>query len=388
MYALLTALIVFPNNAIVDVYLDSQATIHSFNKYVLSNHLSLRKLEKVPNYTIWIIIRYITDHLNLQVSLHKIKAHAGNYYNEIADRLAKDGCNTPPLSLLLNNVPSSDLSFCFNNIPIEVSIRGFLKQLFAAQAFGNFLNLNRNDKLRVLTVNKSINWFAIWNLFSMNTSSLSTSFASCKLKSFIIKNFIDELPSLSRLTLLRPDLYEHWPCVGCNVATETAFHIWTCPSYSSKIMDTISATKNDLIDQLSSSYRARYTAYQTELEDVFNNTFASPSSAFNGYTDIIQSRIPSSLINTVHKIAGNKERCLSIISRSLLLFHQKLYDDVWKYRCNLIIAKERSMGITKQDKRKRSASSPLPHRQTSSPFFNWKIWIHLANKFGYAFSDF
>ena len=55
-YALLTALVVSPNNAVVDVYLDSQATIHGFHKYVLSNHLSLRKLEKVPNHMIWNII--------------------------------------------------------------------------------------------------------------------------------------------------------------------------------------------------------------------------------------------------------------------------------------------------------------------------------------------
>ena len=153
-------------------------------------------------------------------------------------------------------------------------------------------------------------------------------------------------------------------------------------------MDMILAIKNDLIDQLSSLYRVRYTIHQTELEEVFNNNFAPPSSASNSYTNIIQSKILSSLIDTVHKITSNKERCLSIISRSLLLFHQKLYDDIWKHCCNLLITKERSMGITKQDKRKWSASSPLPHRQTSSPSFNWETWIHLANKFGYAFSDF
>ena len=132
-------------------------------------------------------------------------------------------------------------------------------------------------------------------------------------------------------------------------------------------MNTILATKNDLIDQLSSSHRTRYIAYQTELEDVLNNTFASPSNGSNGNTDIIQSRISFSLIDIVHKITGNKERCLSTISGSLLLFHQKLYEDVWKHHYNLLIAKEYSMSITKQDKRKRSAGSPCLTNRHQAP---------------------
>src|SRR5687768_2747619 len=102
--------------------------------------------------------------------------------------------------------------------------------------------------------------------------------------------------------------------------------------------------------------------HQTELEDVLNHIFELPSNGSNGYTDIIQSRISSSLTDIVHKITGNKNRCFSIILRSLLLFYQILYDDIWKHHCNLMIVKERSIGITKQDKRKRSANSPLPHR--------------------------
>src|SRR4051794_27174182 len=104
MYALLTTLIVSPTEAFVNVYLDSQATIHGFNKYMLLNQLSPRKFEKIPNYMTWRIIRFIIDHLSLQVSLHKIQAYTGNFYNEAADKLAKEGYSMSPLSLCLNNI--------------------------------------------------------------------------------------------------------------------------------------------------------------------------------------------------------------------------------------------------------------------------------------------
>src|SRR4051794_28019182 len=98
-----------------------------------------------------------------------------------------------------------------------------LKYLFGAfsntyfrQKICYFLDLNRNSHIRRLTNNHSINWLAIWSLFSLNTSSLVISFTSCKLKTFIIKNFVNELPTLSRMSVLRPDLYEYWCCVGCN----------------------------------------------------------------------------------------------------------------------------------------------------------------------------
>ena len=57
-------------------------------------------------------------------------------------------------------------------------------------------------------------------------------------------------------------------------------------------------------------------------------------------------------------------------------------------RCNLMIVKERSLGITIKDKTKRGASSFLRHEETSSPTYSWEAWIHLANKFGYTFTDF
>src|SRR5829696_1834556 len=254
------------------------------------------------------------DTLNLNIHLHKVKAHTGDHFYDIADQLAKVGCNTHPLIPVLNNIPLSDLIFTFNKVPVEISIRGFFKQLFSAKTFCNFLDLNRNCHIKRLTRNKSINWPAIWSLFSLNSSSLITSFASCKLKTFIIKNFVNELPTLSRLAMLRPDLYEYWCCVDCRQGTETSAHLWTCPAYATKLRDVIQTTKDDLIYRLTELNVSKLTEFLPELLDVLNDILATPSSRTDGYINIIQSIIPSSLVNIIHKITRNKGQCFSIIT--------------------------------------------------------------------------
>src|SRR4051812_993569 len=327
MYAFYTALLVSLHSSSINIFLDSQATIYGFSKYVLNNSLSPRKFEKIPNHSIWLLIKHIVDTLKLSIHLHKVKAHNNDHFNDIADQLAKAGCNTPSLIPILNNIPSSDLIFTFNKVPVEISIRGFFKHLFSAKTFCNFLDLNRNSLIRRHTENHTINWPAIWSLLSLDSSSLVTSFASCKLKTFIIKNFVNELPTLSRISVLRPDLYEHWCCIGCNQATETPAHLWTCNAYSTRIHNVIQITKDDLIHRLTESNASKLTEHLSKLSDVFNDIFVTPSSRTDGYIDIIQSLIPSSLVNVVHKITRNKGRCFSTITQTLLVFHQKLFED-------------------------------------------------------------
>src|SRR3954464_11981928 len=99
----------------------------------------------------------------------------------------------------LINCDSRALFYKYFDVPIEGSIRNFYKEFFSAQTFDRFLNLNRNSDLKDMTRNSSIDWTAIWSLFSLDTPILSTSFAFARLKTFIIKNFINELLTLTHM---------------------------------------------------------------------------------------------------------------------------------------------------------------------------------------------
>ena len=93
-----------------------------------------------------------------------------------------------------------------------------------------------------------------------------------------------------------------------------------------------------------------------EFLNLFDEVFTTPSYNNDGYYDIIRSRIPSRLVSMIHQLVRSKHLAISITVKICLFFLEKIYDNVWKSRCNLIIEKEQSEGITKKDKRLRDAN--------------------------------
>jgi hypothetical protein len=293
--------------------------------------------------------------------LHKVKAHDGNNFNDIANSLAKNGRSLLPITPVLTGLGSRNLAMSFRDITIESSIRKFIKNLFDARQFGDFLSLHRNRDLRLLTDSKDINWIAIWNILTLDSSLMITSFADAHLKTFMIKNFVDELPVLSRMEKLRPDLYKNWKCVGCNLITETSVHLWSCPAYSHTMEMILSLTKNHLVSLFKDYPKFYESSLLPELLDLFDRIFVLPLSRNDGYINIIRLRIPSSLFDQIHLITRKKSKCFSIITQLTTFFLKELLEKIWKPRCQLMIDKEKSLGITKKVKLTKGAVSTLVH---------------------------
>ena len=337
----------------------------------------------------WYLIQHIMEYSALQVSLYKVKAHTGDSSNDIADSLAKAGRDLPPITPSLIHTPKLSLIFTFNNIPIESSCRHFLKNLFAASSFSAFLDLNRNDHFKNLTSSNYFHWPLIWWFFTLNSSSLSTSFETSQLKSFIVKSFVNELPTLSRLEILRPDLYKNWCCVGCNIATETPTHMWSCSAYAIKFANIISLTQDLLLEDVRK--HSKQKLYYDHLPDLlcsFDDLFTTPSSLTDGFLNVLRCQIPLEFITLIHKITRNKNNCYSIIVNSLIFFFKKVYNEIWKHRCKLLADYEVLKGIINLNKRKHDACKHLPHSPKQPSSLVWESWILQANKFGNTWSDF
>src|SRR5215216_364983 len=118
----MTALMVSARSSKIHIYTDSQALIHGFHSTITNCNLSNRSLEKIPNYTIWNLVQYIIDTMALDVILHKVKAHDGNTFNDIADSLAKHDHSLPPIRPDLTGIGSRNLAMSFHLVTIESSI--------------------------------------------------------------------------------------------------------------------------------------------------------------------------------------------------------------------------------------------------------------------------
>ena len=72
----------------------------------------------------------ILDTKNIDMQLHKVKAHVGNMLNDLADKAAKEGAKGKEvISVNVKETQGMLLRPTWNNIAIETPIRSFLKIL-------------------------------------------------------------------------------------------------------------------------------------------------------------------------------------------------------------------------------------------------------------------
>ena len=70
--------------------MDSQACIDTYNRLSISDPRQTHKRWlKEKNWSLWSIIIDTVKKRKIELTLNKVKAHAGNTYNEKADQLAK-----------------------------------------------------------------------------------------------------------------------------------------------------------------------------------------------------------------------------------------------------------------------------------------------------------
>ncbi|CAG8688016.1 17214_t:CDS:2, partial [Rhizophagus irregularis] len=158
-FAILTCLIICPPNSHVTIFTDSQCAIDTY--YSLQHYkMTPRRLQKLNNVLLWQAIKWIIQSLNLTIKLNKVQAHSGNTYNDIADTLAKAGCEQPDIiSISPVGVKPQKGYIKFNEeFIIDRNIRKTLKKPI------NFRNIERQISHRSLHIIKTftlehrINW--------------------------------------------------------------------------------------------------------------------------------------------------------------------------------------------------------------------------------------
>ena len=126
--AILSALITIPPNTTVELYSNSQAAINSIQTQMLPNR---NKQQKQLKYQITLDnIKQIITSLNIQLNLHKIKAHTGNMDNETADKLVKQAIDTLQLYQSIDNNITSEspkIISTWNKISLENPISTVIK---------------------------------------------------------------------------------------------------------------------------------------------------------------------------------------------------------------------------------------------------------------------
>lgn len=110
---------------------------------------SIRQALKIPNHQIWRVIKHLVNKKSINLSLHKVKAHSGDTYNDLADAEATKGLDASPIII---NSKSTMIPLWDSIGPIDRDLRKFCHNIIDAITFDSFTT---NSKLQPLFTNHS-----------------------------------------------------------------------------------------------------------------------------------------------------------------------------------------------------------------------------------------
>ena len=229
--AIWSMLLTIPSEAEVIVYTDSLAAICA-----MESGFSLETARRALKQSNFLLTEKIVDLIktkNIHLELNKVKAHSNNKWNDLADKLAKKGCEaSETIQVELGESSRFQSVLFWKNRLVEIPPRVFIKTLnnmytgaewrLSQSLCSTVQNNGYNDK----------SWSMFWKKLNKVTGIRGSTTRRSKKACFIIKCLSENLPLLDLLNRRRPDLYESSNCLSCNVKTkEVHDHLAECEGY-------------------------------------------------------------------------------------------------------------------------------------------------------------
>jgi ribonuclease HI len=406
--ALITAIITAKLGSEIQIVCDSSALIQGFRNNVTNNNMNIRKTLKENNFILWSITQYIIKKLKLKIKFTKVKAHSGIEYNELADMLAKEGCENEIISFNYEGIKKIKYTLSFENKVIEKSCRTFIKEYIAAKGFHEWLSNNRNKKYKTLNLSKEISWEATTRIQKNPGKNNITNYEQSKIKSFLIKNLMEELPTIEKLKIRHPDLYKTWNCCLCNEKKETYNHVWLCKNQKELMQKIIKETQEHFNKEINGTIIIKDNKINNEpnkknrwqVEEIENLWILEENKNKITFIDLIKGIIPQNLKDYIAKITKSDKKTLSIICDIMHNMLEKIYKEIWLKRCEITVKKEQEKKIFGKRKKKEKNTTKKINNNSRSKKNNsgitkeniddkvWINWILYGIKYGNSWRDF
>jgi hypothetical protein len=172
-------------------------------------------------------------------------------------------------------------------------------------------------------------------------------------RTFHFKTFFKELPTLQQLNIRRPDIYKKSTCPRCTTEEESDLHPFLCDNSQTTTL------QFELVKMLNKecSARAHGNKQHTNIKDIWAKTqiFNNQSNKNNvsdhvTFADIIRGVVTNKMVETATEITNNHKSAKDAITAAINKFWD-LKKQIWKARCEEIIAWERTQNINKKNKR-------------------------------------
>src|ERR1044072_3590004 len=233
---------------------------------------------------------------------------------------------------------------------INVHYRHFIRSISKLKGYLSWTMHSLNKRY----IDLNVDWTSSLNYFDQDELSFEISLKASHVKSCKIKNLLENLPVMSKLQALWPNIYDaSWSrCIKCNLQQESFQHIWLCPATETVLNDIIQSAKQQLYDwalQLKKPEIQDLTPLMTS--SIWSVPLTRHISHHFSILDLIKGVVPQYykyLLLSVVSPPLAADRILSVVLD--FIFHAtRKY--IWIPRFELVKAKEHSMGITRKQKR-------------------------------------
>ncbi|GBB87610.1 hypothetical protein RclHR1_14090002 [Rhizophagus clarus] len=352
--AILTAIIAAPIYCHVTIHTDSKNAIDTFNKTGCTN-LSQRRIMKLNNFSLWILIHRLIKTKSLRVELLKVKAHSGQSYNDKADRLAKDACSNPPIFLAISHYSQAPIMVptLANYGPLDKNIRKYLQRITNLHTFKKLLRTKALSPLFGPTLEQFdlINWELTKDWIAQSCDGSVYSAANDRHTGFKIKNLGHILPTVDKQRLYYPKLYPDSPtnCILCNSTAASNTHWGLCHQHHADRLADYKECLSVLIKALE-TYKEIATAPSAQIAV---STF--PLSCFDlehnsSFYLLLHNAVPNSLSDVIARFIRSRKVKSLVMNTFLSAFMDNIIRKYWRKYALAYKQWEKSLHITKRDK--------------------------------------
>jgi ribonuclease HI len=366
--ALVSAIAAVPPGVSLTIFTDSQNAVDGFYKYVKEErHLTRRKKLRANFWLEWAAVRETMRHRTGTTEVIKVKGHSGNEGNDKADIAANEGRNWPEINIAAEGIPEFQLIPYAENVRLAGDLRKTVEKIHQIRAAWKWAHTGNTVEIEKEGAHK-VDWEATFrNLHGqIPFTCMKTSEADSSLRSYRIKALQGLLPTAGKMHQRRPDLYKDAKCSICDATCEDDMHIWQCPDTLSTRVAIVAEAKETWIsstnkdtDGCVSEEVAKVAGQLFGIMTPLGAIFQSRDQSKIDTTDpmliawVLRGIVPSSWIQCTQNIVGSKEKADKIIDKVMSIFAERGMREIWGPRCKRQVERERSLGITKRQKRTR-----------------------------------
>jgi ribonuclease HI len=386
--AIATALLTVPENKRVEIHTDSQNCIDTYSKLSTNSpKQTYKRWLKTNNWSVWSIIINTTKGKKLDLTLIKVKAHSNDTFNDKADQLAKEAASMSIIEWSPSEVYKIQTTPIWNGITIDIAPRNFIKEINKIIILKEWTTQHRINNLFSSQIQDHNNygWKQFWNNLKKNNNK--TSFKDNHKRSFLIKLIHNELPTLDRLAIRRPDLYNDFKkCTICLEENESREHLFQCKG----LVDLLEQTWKEVMEEFKKEIKTLFNKKSQDKENhslpipssnnsqnrqqlqdktvekivklLEQSVFKSQSSLLNFTLGLLDNNYTKKIISALdgHRTTATKIRGLLIQTSNK--FRNLFRKNIWNYRCKIMVETDHTRGITLRQKKRKKTSKETPKK--------------------------